>query len=287
MMKFISALTLFFLLLQIILPMNLARAFESSVPDSTPEMALGEPEVAANPDTPPSARDEEYAERSKKASKFVFSDIPRHLGYDIKESFWGWGSLGLGLGIAAVAGLHQKDQEIQNFTPHALFGSTGDKVINQLGAPYTMAGVGLITAVAGWGFHNEKLQTTGESVLEALFWTELFTIGLQFATDRTRPDGSKRGFPSGHTSGAFSTATVFQVMYGPKVGVPMYALASLVAVSRVDSFKHFASDVLMGAVLGTVIGWGTARYHKKLHQNFALSPDIGPDRYGLVLHHAF
>ena len=120
-------------------------------------------------------------------------------------------------------------------------------------------------------------------MLESLFWTELFTVGLQYSIDRTRPDGSGHGFPSAHASGVFSTATVFEMMYGPKVGVPLYALATLVAIARVDSYKHFPSDVLMGAVLGSFIAYGTTKFHKKLHNNFALSPNVGKGRYGLLV----
>ncbi|MFO1519325.1 MAG: phosphatase PAP2 family protein [bacterium] len=234
------------------------------------------------------SKDEEFSARSQKASKFVFSDLPRHLGLDLKESFWGWGSFALALGLAATAGVHYEDDNFQkDFTPHKILGNTGDKIVNQLGAPYTMAGVGVLTTVIGVGLHNEKLWTTGESAIEALFWTELFTIGLQYGVNRTRPDGSSHGFPSAHASGVFSTAAVFEVMYGPKVGAPLFAFASLVALARVDSFKHFPSDVVMGAALGTVIGYGTAKFHKHLHNSFSLTPDVGPDRYGMVLYHAF
>jgi len=251
-------------------------------------LAEGEvPQAQGSPESKPS-KDEEFSERSQKGIKFFFKDLPRHLGYDIKESFWGWGSLGLGIGIAMVAGLHGQDDEIQSsFRQGALFGKTGDAVIGYLGAPYTMGGVGILTLGFGALYKNEKLQTTGECVLEALFWTELFTLALQYGIDRTRPNGTGHGFPSAHTAGAFSTATVFQMMYGPKVGIPLYALATLVAISRVDEFQHFPSDVLMGAILGSFIAYGTTKFHKKLHNNFAVSPQIGGGRYGLVVHHAF
>jgi membrane-associated phospholipid phosphatase len=276
--------------LRLLVSLLLLFQFIASASQASPVLSSPESFSKAESETSPETKitpDEEYVQHSQKAEKFVFTDLPRHLGYDLKESFWGWGALGLGVGLAFTAGLHEKDHDIQSsFSPHALFGNTGDEVINQMGAPYTMAGVGVLTAVIGGATHNEKLWTTGESALESLFWTEIFTFAMKYAIDRDRPDGSKRGFPSGHASGAFSTATVFEVMYGPKVGVPLYAFASLVAIARVDSFKHFPSDVLMGAVLGSVIGYGTAHYHKKLH-SFAVQPDVGPDRYGLVLQHGF
>lgn len=237
---------------------------------------------------PPSIQDEEFVRRSERASRFVFSDLPRHLGYDLKESFWGLGALGLGVGIGITGIFYSQDKKIESsFAPHALFGETGDKVISHLGAPYTMAGVGFLTTMIGAKAHHKKLRTTGEAMLESLFWTELITFGLKYAFNRDRPDGSSRGFPSAHASGVFSTATVLEVMYGPKVGIPAYAAAALVSLARVDGYHHFPSDVIMGATLGSVIGYGTARFHKKLHHSFTLMPDIRPDHYGMMIYQAF
>jgi membrane-associated phospholipid phosphatase len=290
--KQISRITLLFLLPQLVaqplwahsnnLDSDQVASFNLAS-DSQKETTENPPETGKKQD-----KEEEYAEHSHKAFKFMFTDLPRHLGYDIKDSFWGWGSLGFAVGIGMVAGLHTQDNEIQSsFSPHALFGNTGDDVFSQMGAPYTMAGVSILTTIVGAGIHDKKLTTTGESMIESLFWSELITIGLKYAFNRTRPDGSAHGFPSAHASGVFSTATVLEMMYGPKVGVPMYAFATLVAIARVDSFNHFPSDVLMGAVLGSVIGYGTARYHKKLHNNFTVTPDLGRDHYGLLLNHDF
>ena len=269
--KFFSITLLFALSLQ---PFSISFAYSHS-PESSPSLEA-------------SPKDVEYEDRSRRGEKWVFSDIPRHLGMDMKETFWGWGSLILALGAGATGVLYTQDHKIQDsFETYALFGNTGDSVLGYMGAPYTMAGVGIILTGVGAGIHNTKLRTTGEAVLEALFWTELFTIGLKYAFNRTRPDGSGQSFPSAHASGAFSTATVLQMMYGPKAGVPAYALATLVAISRVDSDKHFASDVLMGAVLGSAIAYGTSRYHKKIHNNFVLTPSFSSDMYGFNINGTF
>ncbi len=254
------------------------------------ELALASSEVQKN--SPPLAEkkneDEQFAERSQKVEKFTFTQLPKHLGYDIKESFWGWGALGFAVGAGISGGLYQKDKSIEyGFRPHALFGSTGDKVISDLGSPYAMAGAGILTTIVGVGAHNEKLKTTGEAMMESLFWSELLAIGAKYAFHRRRPDGGKNGFPSAHATGVFSTATVLQMMYGWKAGVPAYAFASLVSLARIDSYKHFPSDVLMGATLGAVIAYGTSRFHKNLHNNFSLMPDMGKDRYGMLLYHEF
>lgn len=283
-MKKTSLFLLCALAAQICLPFS-SRADSARLEDvSQVELA----DASETTETPLPKKDEEFAERSHKAEKFTFKDLPKHLAFDIKDSFWGWGALGFAAGAGISAGVYTQDKSIEySFQKNAMFGSTGDEVLSQMGAPYTMAGVGILTTIVGAGAHNEKLKTTGEAMLESLFWSELITLGAKYAFRRTRPDGSKNGFPSAHSAGVFSTATVLQMMYGWKAGVPAYAFASLVALARVDSYKHFPSDVLMGATIGTVIAYGTSKFHKQLHNNFSVMPDVGKDRYGLLLYHEF
>ncbi len=288
-MKKISLLLIFIFMTQFFPCFPQARAEKlnlSEIPQFETASNSESNSVSESPTIP--KKDEEFAERSKKAEKFTFTDLPKHLAFDIKDSFWGWGALGFAVGAGISAGLYQKDKSIEySFQKNAIFGQTGNDVLGQMGAPYTMAGVGLITTIVGAGIHNEKLTTTGEVMLESLFWSELITIGAKYAFRRQRPDGGKNSFPSAHAAGVFSTATTLQMMYGWKAGVPAYAFASLIAISRVDSYKHFPSDVLMGATIGTVIAYGTSKFHKKLHNNFSVMPDVGKDRYGMMLYHEF
>ncbi|HET9013082.1 MAG TPA: phosphatase PAP2 family protein [Gemmatimonadaceae bacterium] len=77
-----------------------------------------------------------------------------------------------------------------------------------------------------------------------------------------------RSFPSGHTVMAFSAAaavTSETSRWWPQsrwyVGPVMYGGASLVGLSRMYNNKHWASDVLVGAAVGTFAGLKTVRYH--------------------------
>ncbi len=86
------------------------------------------------------------------------------------------------------------------------------------------------------------------------------TLLLKELTNRTRPDRSDDlGFPSGHATIAFSTATLSNrnldvipldpwAKYSLQVGNIM--LASSVAWARIEANKHVPSDVLAGAVIG-------------------------------------
>lgn len=62
-------------------------------------------------------------------------------------------------------------------------------------------------------------------------------------------DGS---YPSGHTSSAFTAATVLAA-FMPERAAELYALAEQVAYSRVYGGVHFPSDIRAGAMVGTAI----------------------------------
>jgi membrane-associated phospholipid phosphatase len=89
------------------------------------------------------------------------------------------------------------------------------------------------------------------------FWSLLTitasTQGLKLGISRERPDHSDdNSFPSGHTSTAFQGASFIHLRYGFFKGLPAYAAATFVGLSRVYADKHFLSDVVAGAALGTL-----------------------------------
>jgi len=63
-------------------------------------------------------------------------------------------------------------------------------------------------------------------------------------------------FVSGHTITIFSIASVVATEYKDKKAIPViaYSIAGLTAISRIYDNKHWASDALIGAVLGYGIG---------------------------------
>lgn len=79
------------------------------------------------------------------------------------------------------------------------------------------------------------------------------------------------GFPSGHTTVAFSVATVFASAYKDKawVGILSYGIATGVGLSRIYDDKHWSSDVLIGAALGYAVG-KTVFHLMEKNQNLSL-----------------
>ena len=251
---------------------NLSLANAETGKATSPESLDSE---GLNPDFQPLQHDMDFSNRSQSAEQFTFKDLPRELAGDLRSSFFGWGALGFGLGIGLTAGLHPLDDNLQNsFQKNALFGNTGNDIISWTLSPYTIGGASIITWAVGHGLHNPKLALTGRALTEALFLSMSLDTIAKFSFRRQRPDGGNFGFPSGHATAAFTAAGVLTTFYGWKAGIPSYALASLVSISRVDSYKHFLSDVVMGAVLGSTIGIGTARFFRKENPKYFISPQV-------------
>jgi membrane-associated phospholipid phosphatase len=123
------------------------------------------------------------------------------------------------------------------------------------GTHFALAGVWYLL---GQQTQNEKTYEVGKTMFSALIINGLTTMIGQAATWDRAPNGELGTFPSGHTSSSFCMASVLHEAYGHAVGIPLYGLATLVAYERVDDNEHYFSDVVMGAVMGTVIGHSVA-----------------------------
>jgi membrane-associated phospholipid phosphatase len=88
-------------------------------------------------------------------------------------------------------------------------------------------------------------------------------------------------FPSGHTTSAFAVASVLTMGYRDKpwVGITSYTVASLVGLSRINDTRHWASDVIAGAALGSFIGITLS----KINFNKNLTVEPGYSSYGAGL----
>ena len=73
---------------------------------------------------------------------------------------------------------------------------------------------------------------------------------LKHTVRSNRPDGTGLGFPSGHTSIAFASATYVYERYSWEWSAPMFGLAAATGYSRVHTHHHFTKDVVGGAAIG-------------------------------------
>jgi membrane-associated phospholipid phosphatase len=97
---------------------------------------------------------------------------------------------------------------------------------------------------------------------------------------------SKRSFFSGHTTMAFAStvflSTIFSTYYPdsktkPFIWTGSLLLASTVGYLRINAGSHFLTDVLVGAIVGTTIGYIIPKIHETDDTDPALLiPDVSP-----------
>lgn len=198
------------------------------------------------------------------------------------------------LGVSTVGAvlLMQRDQAITEWfrqsslqqnsalkgtlTGARLFGDPGSLIIS--GAMWA----------GGRAFDNKTLELDGQYSFEAVAVSSVATFILKGLAGRARPyadstnannfafgrgikgDGAYQSFPSGHATAAFAFASAMTARIerrNPKdakwIGPLLYGAATLTAISRVYDHKHWASDVLLGAGIGTVGGLMTVRWHDR------------------------
>jgi hypothetical protein len=161
---------------------------------------------------------------------------------------------GVGGGLAALA--HPVDSDVnaklrshydgvnKAFAPGKYFGNTPEQV-----------GLSLGTYLYGRLTHSPKVSHLGNDLLQAQILTEMLVEPLKFATHRERPDGSNRqSFPSGHAAVTFASATVLERHLGWRKSLLGYTIASYVAASRLHDNRHYLSDVVFGAAVGSIAG---------------------------------
>ena len=91
-----------------------------------------------------------------------------------------------------------------------------------------------------------------------------------------RPNnGSYNGFPSGHTSFAFSSVGFAYKRYGYKVLIPTAILATLTGISRVYAKRHTITQVVFGGAIGFVTSYAFAKQFSK--NNISLGVTITPN----------
>ena len=184
------------------------------------------------------------------------------------------------LGIS-TAMLIQSDPHTMNHAIHVPAGeqTTADRI--------STAGVAALGAIpaAGyvWGAVNYAPQAkeTGLLAGQALANSLIVNEAFKAISRRDRPtvnnaagnffssSVSNSSFPSNHAIAAWSMASVVASEYpGWLTRSIVYGLAGTVSVSRVLSYQHFPSDVLVGSATGWLIG----HYVYRSYHNYSLNP---------------
>ena len=175
--------------------------------------------------------------------------------------------------------LQNPHQQANRFFRHQ---ATNVRLIAQPGALIiggSMYGIGRLA-------HIERMADLGLHGTEAILVGTAVTGLIKGAAGRARPlvdikkpndfafargfreGGNYMSFPSGHTLAGFAAASAVTAetsRWWPNskwyIGPAMYGGATLIGLSRMYNNKHWASDVMMGAAIGTFAGTKVVRYH--------------------------
>jgi membrane-associated phospholipid phosphatase len=164
-------------------------------------------------------------------------------------------------------------------------------------------------AVVGFaGRNREAMNVAVDGLLASAIAAGVIAPVSKFVVGRARPTAEEgpdhfapfsgdASFPSGHATQAFAVASVIAAHDGRLwVSVVSYGLAGSVGLARVYQDAHWSSDVLAGAILGTVVGNAVVKVNDRIRAqragpregpSFALFPVLLRNGGGLSVHASF
>lgn len=150
----------------------------------------------------------------------------------------------------------------------------------------------------GGVYEDNQLKEFGILLMESLMASEAVSVTLKAAVGRERPNVSGdpyatggfgsglatndyQSFPSGHSVAAMSLATLVSLEYGDQYKyLPVFAYlgAATTVYSRMYDQVHWASDLLVGGLIGHIVTKAVYSYRKHGNKNagFQLFPMIDP-----------
>lgn len=214
----------------------------------------------------------------------LFKDTLRDFkSFPVRHSTWVILGVGGAASYASSFGDDYVEEHIVGNTKAEHFFSLG----KWAGSSYVMVGssVGL-WAVGRYvippnadGSRTNKWSSMGFDLMRAQILAQTVTQGTKKIVRRDRPTGECCSFPSGHAASAFAAAAVLERHLGYRGSWPFLAGATYVATSRLVDNRHFLSDVVFGAAVGTASGWTVVGRHGR--NEFTMQPV--PVRGGMMI----
>jgi len=211
-----------------------------------------------------------------------------------------WQYLGLAaagvIGVAAIADGPVRDEMAR----HAPNNNRFMRDVERFGAQDYLGVLGGFYLAGAIGNNETATAVAQDGLAASLIASGMITPAIKFVTGRACPRenagiakfhpfslsySSNSSFPSGHTTEAFALASVIAGHYEETwVACASYSVAGLVGVARSYHGAHFASDVLAGALIGTLVGKSVVAHNSRLRAGkVVVLPEIGPGLIGMRL----
>ena len=214
----------------------------------------------------------------------LFKDTARDfVNFPQRKSTWAI----VGIGAAAALATHPADTYVESHIVGSTAAERAFSVGKWAGSTYLQVGSGVglwaigryVIAPATNESQTNKYSEIGFDLIRAQIVSQAIVHGMKYSIGRNRPSGECCSFPSGHSATAFAVASVLERHLGYRASWPALAGAMYVATSRLVDNRHFLSDVMMGAGIGTAAGWTVVGTRGR--SGFALQPV--PVKGGMML----
>ena len=208
---------------------------------------------------------------------------------------------------ASTAGLAALSLADESLTDSArahgpTFGFVGD-TLDQLGGGASFLLLGGFYLAGAIGKDSKAKYVCLDGLAASLIAAGIITPVLSTVIGRDRPTAEQgaysfhpfegRAFPSGHTTQAFVVASVIATSYDSFwVKATAYGAATMTAWARVRRGKHFPTDVVAGALIGTAVGRSVVHFNRRLRSGekepesagarLTILPVVSGGTYGVV-----
>ncbi len=206
---------------------------------------------------------------------------------------WSWaGAAILGIGAVSLA-----DKSIHNLAQRHRSSTSNDiaEFFNPFGleAKYAVMGAFYLTGLI---VRDERAKAVALDAFAArLIASGIVTSSFMGVAGRSRPSedgdpyvfrpfGGSTSFPSGHVTAAFTFASTIAAHYDQLwVKLLTYGVATGVGLSRINDDAHFASDVVAGAMIGTLVGNAVVRFNRAQRGRLGFVPLLDNGKGGLAI----
>ena len=237
-----------------------------------PAPAIDEPTVEGAPPEAPSEATPPY--RPPGFPKTLLLDAGHVLSAPARWQSREW--LILTASTAALAGMSLADQSLSDSVRDrgTTFGVVGD-VVEEIGGGGSFLLLGGFYLAGMIGKDSKAKNVCLDGLAASMIAAGMITPVLGTLAGRERPTNDLgaysfhpfegRSFPSGHSTQAFAVASVIATSYDQFwVKAAAYGAATMTAWARVRRGKHFPTDVVAGAAIGTLVGHSVVTFNRRL-----------------------
>ncbi len=175
------------------------------------------------------------------------------------------------------------------------------KQVERFGSEYAPVVLGGFYLAGVATDNKNSVEVAQDGLAASIIASGLISPAIKLVVGRSRPRNNvgiahfqpfsdpNASFPSGHTTEAFALAAVIADHYEEAwVDYTAYSVAGLVGLARTYHQAHFASDVLLGATIGTLVGKSVVAHNAGLRTGkLVLLPDFSRGLIGVRIAGSF